>query len=237
MASTTVDLPDPLQLSAVQPAEADELLSQMAGEEIDRLMADAAADRPFVATPTPPAMEIATAIEVPAAVEPTNLSTSAMPDEPPPTTPAGDETITRQLDHVFDQQISASPSPAEAAPASEIVPTQEITAAKEQAAAKDVNDLLGRLDAGERAPQPPTGAAASDAIHPASLVASTETQTKVALLGAPARGPSILSKLLDWVSVPLDPFPPATRDFIGKAAIITTVNALAVLLYVLLFRS
>ena len=43
-------------------------------------------------------------------------------------------------------------------------------------------------------------------------------------------------KPLEWINAPLEACPSALRDFIGKAAIITLVNAAAILLYVLLFR-
>jgi hypothetical protein len=41
---------------------------------------------------------------------------------------------------------------------------------------------------------------------------------------------------LEWINAPLEACSPAVREFLGKAAIITLVNAAAVLLYVLLFR-
>jgi ribonuclease E len=54
---------------------------------------------------------------------------------------------------------------------------------------------------------------------------------------APPAGPTWAARLLAWLAVPLDPFPDdAARDAVGKVAIITAVNAVAVLVYVLFVR-
>jgi hypothetical protein len=53
---------------------------------------------------------------------------------------------------------------------------------------------------------------------------------------APAGSSPLGRKLVRLAAVPLDPFPDRLRDAVGKVAIVTTLNALAVLLYVLLFR-
>jgi hypothetical protein len=41
---------------------------------------------------------------------------------------------------------------------------------------------------------------------------------------------------LEWLSAPLEACPETLREVIGKVAIVTLVNALAVLAYVLLLR-
>jgi hypothetical protein len=41
---------------------------------------------------------------------------------------------------------------------------------------------------------------------------------------------------LEWLSAPLEACPESLREVIGKVAIVTLVNAVAVLAYVLLFR-
>jgi hypothetical protein len=43
-------------------------------------------------------------------------------------------------------------------------------------------------------------------------------------------------KPLQWINAPLMPFPAAVREAIGKIAILTLFNAIAVILYVLIFR-
>jgi hypothetical protein len=46
----------------------------------------------------------------------------------------------------------------------------------------------------------------------------------------------LLLKPLEWVNAPFAALPDETREFLGKAAIITVVNALAVMMYVMFFR-
>lgn len=41
---------------------------------------------------------------------------------------------------------------------------------------------------------------------------------------------------LEWLSAPLSVFPPGVRDLVGKAAIVTLLNAVAILAYVLIVR-
>jgi hypothetical protein len=46
----------------------------------------------------------------------------------------------------------------------------------------------------------------------------------------------IVLKPLAWLSAPLDRFPDEVRETLGKIAILTIVDALAVLVYVMMFR-
>ena len=46
----------------------------------------------------------------------------------------------------------------------------------------------------------------------------------------------IYLKPLEWLNAPLAACPESVRDLLGKAAIITLANAIAVLVYVLMFR-
>ena len=41
---------------------------------------------------------------------------------------------------------------------------------------------------------------------------------------------------LEWINAPLMMFPEAAREVLGKVAILTLANALAVILYVVIFR-
>jgi hypothetical protein len=87
-------------------------------------------------------------------------------------------------------------------------------------------------------------AAAAD--HPAAIVQTTvpaPAQPPVSLddspkieLGDPVRGFPLLLRPLQWLSAPLDPWPDQLRDVLGKVGLMTLINALAVLAYVLLFR-
>jgi hypothetical protein len=57
-------------------------------------------------------------------------------------------------------------------------------------------------------------------------------------IASPAAAPAspLRRKLARWAAVPLDPFPDRVRDAVGKVAIVTALNGIAVLIYVLLFR-
>src|SRR3954464_1012368 len=57
MGQATVDLPDPSEMPAAPMSSADDLLSQMAGDEIDRLLAEAEGEK----APAPSARESAAA--------------------------------------------------------------------------------------------------------------------------------------------------------------------------------
>src|SRR5687767_3642509 len=81
----TIDLPDPLEKAAPLPApSADELLAQLAGDEIDRLLAEADA-RP---EPPPPA---------PAPAAPPASPNNKLVD------PATDPELAMELDSLFNQ--------------------------------------------------------------------------------------------------------------------------------------
>src|SRR5690242_8797016 len=55
MGQATVDLPDPGEMPAAPMSSADDLLSQMAGEEIDRLLAEADVEKPSSSSQEHPA--------------------------------------------------------------------------------------------------------------------------------------------------------------------------------------
>ena len=48
--------------------------------------------------------------------------------------------------------------------------------------------------------------------------------------------PTLPLRFLNWINSPINSCSDQTRELIGKIAIITTVNALSVLAYVLFFR-
>lgn len=240
MSVPTADISRPGSTEAPAAGEgADDLLSQMAGEEINRLLADAdlgPSDQASSATnPGSPDITARLAADtVPAA--------------------SMDGSVSKELDQVFKQQLT----PAEASTTSEASVTSMATAAhtdanhtEESLSADGVADLLGRLSA-----SPDTAATTTSATeHPttdhddvgpherAALVAPpTPTETAAATHASaqpavqPAGEESRLSRLLDVVTLPLDPFPDDVRDVIGKVAIVTTLNAIAVLIYLLVFR-
>lgn len=195
MGKAALDLPDPLQTppDAQAKTSTDDLLARLAGEEIDRLLAEADADESAPASPSfPPAPPTADAPTAPFAADPI----------PAPT---------------------AQPAPS-------------------RAQALDVNAELDVLFSAAVAKD-------AEAANAASPPPETTAEERAGLVAEPARGHSpaaagdareeslpLLLRPLEWLSAPLAVFPESVRDFIGKVAIITTLNAAAVLAYVLIFR-
>ena len=214
MGKAALDLPDPLQAPPEGPkASTDDLLSQLAGEEIDRLLAEADADQPAVTRAPfhvgPPAEgEDEAPVPAAAAVTPTNESV------PAPT---------------------AKGSPAEAEVAAEMDALFSAAAAKdaelENAAAQVIADAAVQAEsettAAERAGlQVPAGVAAPADAAPAPGAAEDDDDRPLPLYLRP----------LEWINAPLALLPEGVRDFVGKAAIVTLVNAAVILAYVLIAR-
>lgn len=299
MGQATVDLPDPLeQPPAASPANTDDLLAQLAGDEIDRLLAEADADAPAPAAAAvpapepeapadPPATATVAVLIPPAPVEPPGGATVAIPPAAPvveaaqaaPAIPdlgaaAGTDVgnaVQSQLDDLL-QEITAgttpsSPTPSSAAapaPAAIESPGSAPPAMELSAAAKAVDQeiasaapaVLKDLEAELEAVAPAGSATASAPAEPVNadamtsagerrgLGASTEdsstsgavvNQDEVDALLEPESLPIYL-KPLEWLNAPFDLLPDAVRDVIGKVALLTLFNAVAVLLYVFLIR-
>jgi hypothetical protein len=132
---------------------------------------------------------------------------------------AGDE-IDRLLAENESEPTAAAPAAPDGAPSPAAVP-----------AAVDLDAVL-KTAAADRSPP-----AEKQALHaPASQpVAKLDNSPQIELGPAPKRLPLFL-RPLEWLSSPLDPWPDQFRDILGKAGLITLINALAVLAYVLLFR-
>ncbi len=62
-----------------------------------------------------------------------------------------------------------------------------------------------------------------------------DNSPQIELGDSPHRVPLIL-RPLEWLSSPLDPWPDQLREILGKIGLMTLINALAVLAYVLLVR-
>lgn len=196
MGQATLDLPDPLQ-SPPQGARTstDELLAQLAGEEIDRLLAEAdggaprAAAAPFhVGPPTGPDKEVVAQVapEAPPADAPVPAEPSVVEQE-----------VTAELDALFSAAVEKDNARAAAAEA------EAETSTAERAGLSSVADVAMPV--------------------PATVV---EDDAPLPLYLRP----------LEWLSAPLSIFPPGVRDLIGKAAIVTLLNAVAILAYVLIVR-
>lgn len=202
MGQAVVDLPDPME----QPpagASADDLLSQLAGDEIDRLLGE---------SDVPPAD--------PTEAEPEPVATMASPADAPPA-PADaapePEALAQQLEQA---KADAAAEVAEALPAA---PPPAPSGELDQTIAAAAESVLGP------APAPPAAAEAGaerDGLLTDLAAEAPDDEPPIPLLLRP----------LEWLSRPLDGLSPAARDFLGKAAIVTLVNSIAVIAYVLWFR-
>jgi hypothetical protein len=196
MGQAAVDLPDSPSPPPASAQSTDDLLAQMAGEEIDRLLAEADGERPPNPAPAPAAPAQRAAPPV-AAAETSKSSAS-------------------QLDG-FLGGLATDSGPD---PVAQLASSSQSPAA---GAAHDGNrpDPLGDDDsAAER------GALNSSVAGHAGAAQLPSGELTVPL---PVR-------LLAWVNSPLESCPDQVRETIGKVAILTAVNAISVLVYVLFFR-
>jgi hypothetical protein len=278
----SIDLPDPLESASSQPlGNADDLLAQLAGEEVDRLLAEADEEGKRHAKPG----------EARRSADAPHADLSAAVTGPPPAAAA----IQDQLDALFTEITAEQPSP-EPAPAQEpSSPSAAPRAFSEPSVAPiapepftgmrsklpdDINAdevmaaILGDPPSTPRTPAAPTidpapAPATSPGATPTSALAtlapaakSTELATSAAERHAlthhdPADelpGPGELEALagpihadddgplpvylkpLEWMNAPLEMLPTTARDVLGQLAILTLVNAIAVLIYVFVFR-
>jgi hypothetical protein len=179
MGQATVDLPDPLEKPKAAPtASADDLLAQLAGDEIDRLLAESDSGKAPEAAPASDAMMKSSAAA--------DIDALLSGESPSPAV------------------VVAPPVVAEAAPAIEAVveePAETETGSNERA----------------------------------ELAASELGQQSADLPDVDVDLPFFLKPFV-WLSAPLDALPEQWRELVGKAAILTMVNAIAVLAYVVIFR-
>lgn len=203
MGQAAVDLPDPLSPPA--PADsavnADDLLAQMAGEEIDRLLAEQEVER----SPKP----------VPAATSdkgaPAPATAPNATNPPAQSNPSESDALTGVLGQITPESDAAADPVATLASASQSAPE-----------GKSAAELLDEELAADEA---------------RAAISSARFQADPDAAGSEASSPLPLPlRVLAWVSAPLDACPDHVREAIGKIAIITAVNALAVLFYVLFLR-
>ena len=271
MGRATVDLPDPLDTPPTSLAGTDDLLAQMAGEEIDRLLAesgvepDASAPLPGMPTsppaPTTPPKSTETstesrapAVRAPVTVEPavpeTDEETAA---DAPPLSPAQLESDA-ELDALLDEMSRAEREGLRGStppPAAEVTPAVPIDAPPAGAApvaenlpgpstAAAIAGVSSAVAAAVPTPAPASDASESlmsaaerDALSLSDLGAATDAAAPDSADGG---RPSLMVRVLEFLNAPLASASDGARDALGKAAIVTLVNALAVLIYVLFFR-
>jgi hypothetical protein len=280
----SVDLPDPLEAASTKPLEnADDLLAQLANEEVDRLLAEAEA-------------------ETEGKQKAEDLKAGAAPVEPEPEDAAAamaspEEAIQGELDALFSEITAQQPNPetnpvaepaghdeppmegavvtpgadshgtpAPAAPAPINMPTHG-PASSNLADNVHPDDVLaaiigepgelGKLQDFTPAPPPPAALLAAHAALAPPVDAGTSAAERAGLAkidpaadGLPGPGElaaltgpieddaplPVYLKPLEWMSAPLDLLPSTARDVLGQVAILTLVNAIAVLIYVFVFR-
>jgi len=268
----SIDLPDPLQSASTPLGNADDLLAQLAGEEVDRLLAEADAEgkRP----PGPGEARRANDASTDAAPQPT--------PEPP---------VQEQLDALFTEinseestnRPAVEPAPPARAPSmrppsvpavAPIAPMPFAPINSKLPDDIDVNEVMsailgdGPLASSSALPvspepvaapaRPPTAQAtmlSAAGVAAPDQLSTTAAERRALALPDPADelpGPGELAGLtapieddrplpaylkpLEWMNAPLDLLPPTIRDVLGQVAILTLVNAIAVLIYVFVFR-
>lgn len=231
MPQTSSTLPDPLRSSTVDAVpNADEILSQLAGDEIDRLLAEA--DGPIeqaaapVSSPTssakPATKPIATASEASADADLSSQLDDLFNElnrEIESVAPA--ETAATPAEPVAEAPTEAAPVQPEAVPeAPTIAVRNEATAAEQTSSALEQDVLaatqLSNVPEPPQQPQPSQQATAS-----ASLIEDHPAEPSLSPLLRP----------LAWAS---GLFPESALDWMGKVAILTTINAIVIFAYLLI---
>jgi hypothetical protein len=279
MSRTAVDLPDPLQAQGGGgiPENADDLLAQLASEEVDRLLSEADeapigsiefstsdAAAPDAASPSSDAGE-ASLNELFNELDDDQIPTLAEDVPPPPSAPqvvvappaAAAPLDTPGLTAMRQQADAPAPDAASSVPAS----AADALAAEMEEDERAHAAALRRMKQGETtpplptpdaAPVPPpsseapavpapapvaTAAPAPDQAAPTTATTAITIDPQALEDSGPAEpGVPLLVCVLEWINAPLDGLSESLRGAIGKVALVTTFNALGVLLYVLFFR-
>jgi hypothetical protein len=184
MSQPNLETPDP---SAQALGSTDDLLSKLAGDEIDRLLADAEVDRPAETPAAKPA--------IPAAAVDTELAS--------------------QIDQLLVDKKTAPAAAPDAPP---------VDAAEEAR----LNKLADELEVDQQpSPVISEGGEESD---------DENDDDGPPLRLAIDRPLPIWLRPLEWINSPLDAQPDWVRPAMGKIAIATLINALAIFGYVVIFR-
>jgi hypothetical protein len=284
MARPALDLPDPMNDSGSGAIHsADDLLAQLAGEEIDRLLSEA--DDDDGSTAEPPATRpqnvdrpapAPTAVVAP--VAPTAPSPKVATASPKASTPIDDavldateealDDLFRELDEEDGPTPHSAPAPApfSGTPVEPRVPPATAPKPPAPSPEKVAAAVLANPPSPTPAPvaiapvaQPPSAAddlaaelEADEAAHAAAVkrmkqpaAAATVAAVPANIDAAPAEVDEsevvyeripLLVRVLEWVNAPLGFLSVDAREAVGKIALVTTVNAIAILTYVLLFR-
>ena len=208
------DLPDPLD-PRTKAIETDDLLAQMADEAINKLMADADRDDMPMRVARPVAKAPAPAPIVVQEAEPSPVETSAVETTPVETAPTEAEaTIAAILNESIQATPTPTPTPTAEAPLIDVPPATIVDA---HHAVPESVEIIEAHD------EPPTPAADVKA-----LLADHDNV-------APSRG-GVLLLPLRIINAPFDLLGDGIRNAMGQIAIVTLINAVAVIAYVLIFH-
>ncbi len=219
-----IDLPDPLDArsplngasldsdsaAGASSADADDILSQLAGDEIDRLLAEADVEDVADAAPTPSTNEIARLTPTPIEIKIESES----------------------LDAVLDTTASSEAKPSSPFAADADAPPIDATALTGSMPSSDEKTLLAL-------PEPAESKIifAAPVEDPGLTVAAASDAPTFDQDGPYGERPlPFFLRPLAWMNAPFAAFPDAFREMLGKVAILTLFNAVAVLVYVLVFR-
>jgi hypothetical protein len=246
MGRASIDLPDPLDQATRSPAaltkNADDLLSQLAGDEIERMLAEAGVERLGGADDARVSDLTSMARDAERAGGDVH-QINAVGDEALQATAE----VSRQLSELFAQlnrpveMLEEDPEP-QPAPAEEdhwageelVVSGEELEKVLAAAPEPGVVDAAAGRHWAER-----DGGELQD--HPVAGEPEAADLLDVEALDEPQAGwlaslAELCLRPLVWLNAPVASSPPVLRDALGKVAIITLVNAAAVLVYVIVFR-
>lgn len=259
MGQPAVEMPDLLQTPPLTDAAgADDLLSQLAGDEIDRLLAEADVELHPNATGEahqPPSAK-ATFTDAPA-----NAPAGQPPEivhTPPPGTPstiaspmdvladaalspgdaaAVDDLLAERGDVVLDAARSDTDAPPPTAPRATTAPAAAAPTPIAPAPLSAADEIARELDADPDRDASPAAPHASDELVAAEpSAASLPDVLDEALTTADTDACPFYLRPLQWLNAPFAGLSEQTRMALGKVAIVTFLNAVAVLVYVMYFR-
>jgi len=255
LSEATKDLPDPLEdASATAPVSPDDLVAKMADDEIDRLIADAENGAPLTAPQAENPRDLIDEFEkqLPQSV-PSDFGL-------PPDVPAASETaptadaksgsdaeLQSQLDSLFttlENELPNLDAPQAAEPVAEPLPEPAVevpsAATLPMPPPVDVPADIANDDGHAVEPELDTSPdKLPDTLPDAD--AALRSDVKALLDDAvhqaqPAQAPKLIVVPLRLLNAPFASLSDEKRDIIGQIAIVTLVNALAIMLYVIIFR-